>query len=122
VITENFNADRRKTILIAIICVVVLLYVAQLFKLQVLNPDYKVWAENNAFSPRTLYPSRGMIYDRNGELLVSIQPIYDVMVTVKEIRGLDTLAFCRAVDIPIDYFRKRMVEIKDKGNNPGYSG
>ena len=119
--TEKFNPDARKTLLVVIICAVVAIYIAQLFKLQVLNPDYKVWANNNAFSPRTLYPSRGMMYDRNGKLLVYNQPTYDVMVIMRETHAFDTLSFCRAVDIPVERFRKRMVEIKDRNNNPWYS-
>ncbi|MDR2805720.1 MAG: penicillin-binding protein 2 [Dysgonamonadaceae bacterium] len=111
----------RKTVLIAIVCVVVLIYIVQLFRLQVLNPFYKTWADNNAFFPKTLYPSRGVIYDRNDKLLVYNQPAYDVMVIMRETQEFDTLAFCRAVDIPVERFRKRLAEIKDKRNNPGYS-
>ena len=102
-------------------CAVVVIYIAQLFKLQVMNPNYKVWANNNAFYTRTLYPSRGVMYDRNGKILVYNQPAYDVMVTVKETQPFDTLSFCRAVDISIERFRQRMVEIKDKRIYPWYS-
>jgi penicillin-binding protein 2 len=119
--TTYFNPDRRKTVLIAIVCVVVLIYIIQLFRLQVLNPNYKVWADNNAFFPKTLYPSRGVMSDRNGKLLVYNQPAYDVMVIMRETQEFDTLSFCRAVDISIERFRKRLDEIKDKRNNPGYS-
>jgi penicillin-binding protein 2 len=119
--TTRFNADTRKTILIAIVCGVVIIYLIQLFRLQVLNPNYKVWADNNAFFPKTLYPSRGVMYDRNGKLLVYNQPAYDVMVIMRETTAFDTLAFCRAVDIPIDRFRKRLIEITDRRSNSGYS-
>jgi penicillin-binding protein 2 len=112
--TNEFNPDARKTILIAIICVVVVIYIAQLFKLQVLNPDYKAWANSNAFYTRTLYPSRGVMYDRNGKYLVYNQPTYEVMVTVKETQEFDTLAFCRAVDISVERFRQRLAEVKNK--------
>jgi penicillin-binding protein 2 len=117
----NFSANTRKTVLIAIIWSVVMIYLAQLFHLQVLNSNYKTWADNNAFFPKTLYPSRGVMYDRNGKLLVYNQPAYDVMVIMRETREFDTLSFCRAVDIPIERFRKRLAEIKDRRNNPGYS-
>jgi penicillin-binding protein 2 len=119
--TKHFDADARKTLLLAIVCGVVIIYVIQLFRLQVLNPNYKVWADNNAFFPKTLYPSRGVMYDRNGQLLVYNQPAYDVMVIMRETTAFDTLAFCRAVDIPVDRFRKRLIEITDRRSNPGYS-
>ncbi|MDR0541404.1 MAG: penicillin-binding protein 2, partial [Dysgonamonadaceae bacterium] len=117
----EFNPDIRKRVLIAIVCTVVAVYIIQLFRLQVLNPNYKTWADNNAFFPKTLYPSRGVMYDRNEKLLVYNQPAYDVMVIMRETRDFDTLSFCKAVDIPVERFRKRLAEIKDKRNNPGYS-
>lgn len=119
--TSNFDSDIRKFVLIAIVCGVAIVFIAQLFRLQVMNPDYKVWADNNAFFPKTLYPSRGVMYDRKGKLLVYNQPAYDVMVIMRETQPFDTLSFCRAVDIPIERFRRRMAEIKDKRSNPGYS-
>ena len=111
----------RKTVLIAIVCVVGVIYIAQLFRLQILNSDYKKWANSNAFFQRTLYPSRGVMYDRNGKLLVYNQPSYDVVIIVQEMQEFDTLSFCRAVDISIERFRRRLEEIKDRRNNPGYS-
>jgi penicillin-binding protein 2 len=117
----NLDSDRRKSVLIAIVCGVALVFIIQLFRLQVLNTDYKVWADNNAFFPKTLYPSRGVMYDRNGKLLVYNQPAYDVMVIMRETQAFDTLSFCRAIEIPIERFRRRLAEIKDRRINPGYS-
>jgi penicillin-binding protein 2 len=119
--TEKFDPNTRKTFLIVIVCVVVAIYLIQLFRLQVLNPDYKGWADSNAFLNRTLYPSRGVMRDRNEQLLVYSQPAYDVTVVMRETQKFDTLAFCKAVNITIERFRSRMAEIKDKRNNPGYS-
>ncbi|GHT87427.1 penicillin-binding protein 2 [Bacteroidia bacterium] len=119
--TDKFDPNTRKTFLIVIVCVVVAIYLIQLFRLQVLNPDYKGWADSNAFLNRTLYPSRGVMRDRNDQLLVYSQPAYDVTVVMRETQKFDTLAFCKAVNITIERFRSRMAEIKDKRNNPGYS-
>jgi penicillin-binding protein 2 len=119
--TQKFNPNARKTFLIVIVCAVVAIYIIQLFRLQVLNPDYKGWADSNAFLNRTLYPSRGVMRDRNDQLLVYSQPAYDVTVVMRETQKFDTLAFCKAVNIKIERFRSRLAEIKDKRNNPGYS-
>ncbi|GHT76583.1 penicillin-binding protein 2 [Bacteroidia bacterium] len=118
---KTFNTDARKKIIIAIVCVVVLIYLIQLFRLQILNPDYKSWADSNAFLNRTRYPARGVMYDRNDNLLVYNQPAYDVMVVVREMQGFDTLSFCKAVNISVERFRARLAEIKDRRKNPGYS-
>ena len=88
--------------------VIACIYVVRLFSLQVLNDDYKQHADGNAFLKKTQYPSRGLIYDRNGKLLVFNQPAYDVMMIVREVRPFDTLDFCRTVGITKEQFDKRM--------------
>jgi penicillin-binding protein 2 len=97
------------------------IFVVRLFFLQIVSDDYKKWADSNAFQRRTLYPSRGTIYDRNGKLLVYNQLSYDVMVIMREIRQLDTLDFCKTVGITREFFENRMATIKNRTLNPGYS-
>lgn len=118
---RNFNSETRKVFLIGFICIVGLIYLIQLFGLQVINSDYKSWADSNAFLKKTQYPSRGVMYDRNGNLLVFNQPAYDVMVVMKETTEFDTLAFCNAVNINMETFRKRLGDMKNRKLNPGYS-
>jgi penicillin-binding protein 2 len=118
---KSFNPDARKVFIIAFICSVVLIYLIQLFNLQVINTNYKEWADSNAFLNKTRYPSRGVMYDRNGNLLVYNQPAYDVMIVVRETQKFDTLTFCNAVGISIEQFQKRLSDIKNKKLNPGYS-
>jgi penicillin-binding protein 2 len=99
----------------------ILIYILHLFSLQVIDKNYKQWADSNAFLNKKRYPPRGVIYDRNGKLLVYNQPSYDVMVVMRETESFDTLAFCSAVNIDIDYFRKSMADVKNQKLNPGYS-
>jgi penicillin-binding protein 2 len=90
--------------------------------LQVADNSYKEWADSNAFLKKTLYPSRGMIYDRNGKLLVYNQPAYDIMVIMREMQAsFDTLDFCRTVGIEKEQFISRIADIKNRRLNPGYS-
>ena len=100
---------------------VVAIYIVRLFMLQVGDNDYKRYADSNAFQRKILYPSRGFIYDRNGELLVYNQPAYDVMMIPREVRGLDTLDFCNTLGITIEQFEKFISDMKDRRKNPGYS-
>lgn len=118
---RDFNLEKRKYILGASVILVVLIYLVRLFSLQIMSEDYKKNADNNAFLYKTQYPSRGVIYDRNGELLVYNQPAYDVTMVMKEIANLDTLALCNTLNITKEYFEHRMKEIKDRRSNPGYS-
>ena len=61
------------------------------------------------------------MYDRNGKLLVSNQPAYDVMVCMRSVKDLDTLAFCQSLGITKEFFDKRMADVKNRRLNPGYS-
>lgn len=115
------DTEGRKFFLIGLVSIVVLIYIIQLFRLQILSDDYKQWADSNAFLKKTIHPSRGIMYDRKGRLLVYNQPAYDVMVVMRETEEFDTLAFCNAVNIELPYFRKRLADIKNRSINPGYS-
>jgi len=118
---QIFDSEKRRKYITYAICLLIGIYIFQLFKLQIINKDYKQWADSNAFLNRKLNPPRGVMYDRNGKLLVYNQPAYDVMVIFRETKKMDTLAFCRAVNISIDKFRQKQADIKNLKLNPGYS-
>ncbi len=118
---SDYNLEKRKLVIGGVVVSVVLVYLIRLFTLQIMSDDYKKNADSNAFLNKVLFPARGTIYDRNGELLVYNQPAYDVMVIMKEVEDLDTLDFCRTLNISRDYFLKRMADIKNRNLNPGYS-
>lgn len=120
--TVDYNSGNRKYVIIGIMTVVILIYLIRLFTLQVLDNDYKQFADSNAFLKKIQYPSRGLIYDRNGKLLVYNQPAYDVMMIVREIQEFDTLDFCRTLGITREQFDRRWAMVKDRRLNPGYSG
>lgn len=71
----------------------------RLFFLQVLDTSYKVTASNNVLHYVTQYPARGLVYDRNGEILVANQAAYDLMVVPQQLRAFDTTEFCKILDI-----------------------
>ncbi len=105
----------------AVVVIIGIVYIAQLFNLQILSPQYRDYADSNAFLRRTLYPARGAIYDRNGELLVYNRPTYDVMMVVREMNRFDTLDFCKTLNIDLHRFHALDAEMKDRRRNPGYS-
>lgn len=118
---QNHLYEYRKFIIGGIALVVVLSYIARLGFLQLSDEEYKSRADNNAFLNSIIFPSRGVIYDRNGELLVYNQPAYDIMVIMREINNLDTLEFCKTLNITKVTFDERMALIKNRNKNPGYS-
>lgn len=100
----------------------VVIYIVRLFNLQVADDQYKENALSNAFLRRVIYPARGLIYDRNGRLLVFNQPAYDVMLIPKDVgKDLDTLALCQALNLTPEGLRQKWAEMKDPRRNPGYS-
>jgi penicillin-binding protein 2 len=115
------NLANRRYVIAALVVVIGIIYVVQLFNLQLLSPQYRDYADSNAFLRRTLYPARGAIYDRKGELLVYNRPTYDVMMVVREMTRFDTLDFCNTLNIDIERFRELDAEMRDSRKNPGYS-
>lgn len=93
-----------------------LLFLVTLFKIQILNTSYKLSANNNVIKAVTLYPERGYIYDRNGELLVSNQRAYDLMITPRQVKAMDTLNFCEIIGIEKSYFDKQFARAKRYSN------
>ena len=119
----NDSLYRRKYLIGGIAVTVVLLYIIRLFLLQVIDQSTQEKAENNAQLRETIYPSRGLIYDCNGELLVANQPIYEVTMVVREMtKGpFDTVGLCNALKISRDSFEIRMENMTNRKKNRGYS-
>ena len=118
---NDYRFENRKFVIVGIVMAIVLVFIGRLFYLQIINDEYKKHADSNAFLDKTIYPSRGVMYDRNGKLLVSNQPAYDVMVCMRNVKDLDTLAFCNSLGITREFFDKRIKDIKNRNLNPGYS-
>ncbi|MGQ7869594.1 penicillin-binding protein 2 [Sunxiuqinia sp. sy24] len=93
------NFSKRKYLLGAIFILVALIFTVRLFRLQVLENNYKQYATRNVLRRVITYPARGLIYDRNGELLVYNKASYDLLVTPREVSAFDTTSFCRILDI-----------------------
>lgn len=115
---KDYNLERRKYVIAGFLVLVAIIFLARLFDLQINDSKYKAYAENNAFLNKTVYPSRGLIYDRNGELIVYNQPAYDVMMIPRDVQKFDTLDFCRTLNITPEQFSNRL---KDMKRSPGYS-
>ncbi len=118
---KDYNLAKRQYVIGGFIVIIAIIYVIRLFNLQVMEAKYKDFADSNAFLRKAVYPSRGIIYDRDGRLVVYNQPAYDVMVIPRDIKDFDTLDFCQAVNITPEDLVKRMTDMRDKRRNPGWS-
>lgn len=118
---KDYNLAKRQYVIGGFIVIIAIIYVIRLFNLQVMEDKYKDSADSNAFLRKAVYPSRGIIYDRDGRLVVYNQPAYDVMIIPRDIKDFDTLDFCRAVNITPEDLVKRMEDMRDRRRNPGWS-
>ncbi|MBP2691962.1 MAG: penicillin-binding protein 2 [Muribaculaceae bacterium] len=118
---KNYNLEKRKYVISGFIIVIALIYLIRLFDLQIQDSRYKASADSNAFLKKTIYPSRGLIYDRNDQLVVYNQPAYDVMLIPRDVQPFDTVDFCRTLNITPEQLVKRFADMRDKRLNPGYS-
>lgn len=107
-IAKRINYSSRKFVIIAIFSIVVLVLLVKLFFIQVLNQSYKRSSDNNTLRYVTQYPARGKVYDRNGNLLVYNEAIYDLMVIPRQVKKLDTVSFCSTMNISRESFNERM--------------
>ncbi|MDE5790157.1 MAG: penicillin-binding protein 2 [Muribaculaceae bacterium] len=118
---KDYSLEKRKYVIGGFIAVIVLIYIIRLFNLQVTNDKYKESADSNAFLKRVIYPSRGLIYDRNGKLVVFNKPAYDVMLIPKDVGEFDTLALCSALNLTKEQLADKWADMKNPRKNPGYS-
>lgn len=118
---KDYRLEKRKYVIGGFITLIVIIYVVRLFELQVGDVKYKESADSNAFLRRVIYPSRGLIYDRNDRLVVFNKPAFDIMIIPKDVGDFDTLMLCNALDITKEQLKERWREMKDTRKNPGYS-
>ena len=103
--------DRKTKLLFGLGAVAVTL-IARLFVIQIIDDKYKIDSSNNSMVYSTIYPTRGIIHDRNGNILVGNKVVYDLLVTPKEVKAFDTLEFCTALAIEPEFVREKMDEYR----------
>lgn len=100
--------DNRKYFFFALFIAVGLIFVLRLGKIQLIEDKYKESADINALRYIYEYPARGLIYDRNGKIIVYNEATFDLMIVPYDVKAFDTLALANMMKIEIDDFRKRM--------------
>lgn len=102
----------RRYVIAVIFFAVCFIYLLRLFYIQVINDSYKMSANNNVLRYMTEYPARGLVYDRDGVLLVYNEAAYDLMVTPRQVKQIDTTDFCETIGITRQQFIKKMKQVK----------
>ncbi len=114
-----FNQSRSRIIRL-IFLVTFIVIIAQLFYLQVISGKYQRMADENAILRKTIYPPRGLLFDRKKKVVLSNTVTYDLMVTPALAKGIDTVFFCRLMEIDTVEFRKRIINaiVKNSSQKP----
>ena len=111
--------DRKNKLLIGLGAATFVLIV-RLFIIQIIDDRYKIDSSNNSMVYSTIYPTRGIIHDRNDRILVGNKVVYDLLVTPREVTAFDTLAFCKVLDIDTLFVKEKMAEYRKYRSRIGW--
>ncbi|MEM8965933.1 MAG: penicillin-binding transpeptidase domain-containing protein [Bacteroidota bacterium] len=104
--------NNRKFVIRLTFILIAAIYLIKLFAIQVMNEDYQAKANSNIIDREIRYPFRGLIYDRNGKLVVYNAPVYNLEVIPKDVQLKDTLAFCNVFGITLEEFDEKIAKAK----------
>jgi penicillin-binding protein 2 len=91
--------NTQRNIILIFIFLTTLVFIGKLYYIQVVDVSFKLSAENNTFRHITQYPARGIIFDRNNEVIVSNEPTYDLKVYPDQLSPFDTARFSELTNI-----------------------
>ena len=100
--------EDRKFVILGIFLTIALIFLGRLFFIQVIDDSYQMSANNQTLRTITQYPVRGLIYDRNKQLLVYNEAAYDLMVVPSKVSDFDTSSFCQLLGISDSAFVTRL--------------
>ena len=114
------EGNNRSRVLLAGLVVVAIILLGKLFYIQIIDDEYKINASNNSMVYDIIYPTRGIIYDRNGKIIVSNKVTYDILVTPREVTPFDTLLLASVLETTPEFIREKMTEYSRNRMKIGY--
>ena len=105
-----FNQSSKNVIKLVFAGMFVII-IFQLANLQIFSTKYRIMADDQGKFKKVIYPDRGIVYDRHRKAILQNMTIYDLMILPNKLKGIDTAALCRALEIDTDQFIKRVVDI-----------
>lgn len=116
---ESVGSNKGKKLLIGLVAAAAII-VAKLFYIQIIDEKYKINADNNAMVYSVIYPTRGIIYDRHGKILVENAIAYDLMVTPSEVGEFDTVSLAGILGSDTTFIKEKMKEFKARRRSIGF--
>ena len=114
------EGNNRSKFLLSGLIVVAAILLGKLFYIQIIDDEYKINASNNSMVYDIIYPTRGIIYDRNGKIIVSNKVTYDILVTPREVVPFDTLLLASVLETTPEFIREKMAEYSRNRKKIGY--
>lgn len=105
--------NARHIKILSALIIIAAIFVARLSYLQLFTDRYALNAANTSIKTEYVIPQRGVIFDRNGKIMVGNQPAYEISFTQALMKpDFDTLDFCNLMKIDKNIFIKRLNDIK----------
>ena len=102
----------KQRVLLILLSIISLVFIFRLFHLQIFTSDFKLLSEQNIVQENVIFPSRGIVFDRNNKIIVANQAIYDILVVPKDIELEDTTSFLKLFNISKDFFINKIDQAK----------
>ncbi len=112
--------ENRKYIIGAIFVLVAFIYLFRIFQLQIIDQSAKSLSTRNVVKTQIRYPARGIMYDRNGKLVVYNKAAYDLQMVPKETKAFDTLDLCLTLGIEKEALITQMNKAKAYSSHKPY--
>ncbi|MFM7474141.1 MAG: penicillin-binding transpeptidase domain-containing protein [Crocinitomicaceae bacterium] len=107
------NFEGRRYVIITFMLLVGVIYSFRLFYMQVIDDTWKLRAQEIAEKRKEIIPARGVVFDRNGQKIVSNKTYFNLMMVEDKIKDLDTVAFAKLIGWTLEEVRSRFKEIRE---------
>ena len=89
-VAERRLFQRRTTVMLVLVFVLLGVLTARMYQLQVVEHEiYTTLSDKNRVQVQSVAPPRGLIYDRNGELLAENRPVFSVTLVPELVGDID---------------------------------
>ncbi|MBS8241945.1 penicillin-binding protein 2 [Marinobacter lipolyticus] len=90
VAAERRLFQRRTMVMLGVVLVMLGILVARMYQLQIVEHDiYTTLSDKNRVQVQSVAPPRGLVYDRNNELLAENRPVFGVTVVPERVDGME---------------------------------
>lgn len=102
------NIDNRKYVIAIFFVLIPITFIVRLFYMQVVDDKWKDRAEHISENKILTYPARGIVYDRNGDKIISNEIYYDIQVVPKQTKNTDSVSLVKLLGITMEDYTKKM--------------